>query len=231
MKTRTSTKLLNSCHFAVRRCGVFVAKNLLNIKVIPRQARLPIYNTLKILLSQKKPNIIQTVGSYGKQLLGFIRQRVNTDEDAEDILQDVWYQLSTVPEIEAIEQMSSWLYRVARNRIIDKYRKQKPESLEDHGYEDEDGEFHFKDILLADDNTPETAYLKDLFWEQLNIALDELPENQRQVFIWNELEDQTFQEIADRTGENIKTLISRKRYAVRHLRERLESVYREFVNY
>ncbi|PSL28622.1 RNA polymerase sigma factor [Dyadobacter jiangsuensis] len=182
-------------------------------------------------MSQKKPNIIQTVASYGKQLLGFIRQRVNTDEDAEDILQDVWYQLSTVPEIEAIEQMSSWLYRVARNRIIDKYRKQKPESLEDFGYEDEDGEFHFKDILLADDNTPETAYLKDLLWEQLNIALDELPENQRQVFIWNELEDQTFQEIANRTGENIKTLISRKRYAVRHLRERLESVYREFVNY
>jgi len=185
----------------------------------------------KVRLSQKKPNIIQTVTSYGKQLLGFIRQRVNTDEDAEDILQDVWYQLSTVPEIEAIEQMSSWLYRVARNRIIDKYRKQKPESLEDFSYEDEDGEFHFKDILLADDNTPESAYLKDLFWEQLNIALDELPENQRQVFIWNELEDQTFQEIADRTGENIKTLISRKRYAVRHLRERLECVYREFVNY
>ena len=158
--------------------------------------------------------------------------RISQDrEAAEDILQDVWYQLSTVPEIEAIEQMSSWLYRVARNRIIDKYRKQKPESLEDFGYEDEDGEFHFKDILLADDTTPETAYLKDLFWEQLNIALDELPENQRQVFIWNELEDQTFQEIADRTGENIKTLISRKRYAVRHLRERLESVYREFVNY
>jgi RNA polymerase sigma factor (sigma-70 family) len=182
-------------------------------------------------LSQKKPNIIQTVTSYSKQLLGFIRQRVNTDEDAEDILQDVWFQLSSVPEIEAIEQIGSWLYRVARNRIIDKYRKQKPDSLEDYGYEDEDGEFYFKDILLADDGTPETVYMKELFWEQLGIALAELPENQRQVFVWNELEDQTFQEIADRTGENIKTLISRKRYAVRHLRERLETLYQEFVNY
>ncbi|WP_138477595.1 RNA polymerase sigma factor [Dyadobacter bucti] len=182
-------------------------------------------------MSQKKPNIIQTVTSYGKQLLGFIRQRVNSDEDAEDILQDVWYQLSSVPELDAIEQIGSWLYRVARNRIIDKYRKQKPESLEDYGFEDEEGEFYFKDILLADDGTPETVYMKELFWEQLTQALEELPENQRQVFIWNEIEDQTFQEISDRTGENIKTLISRKRYAVKHLRGRLETLYQEFVNY
>jgi RNA polymerase sigma factor (sigma-70 family) len=182
-------------------------------------------------LSDKKPNIIQTVTAYSKQLLGFIRQRVGSDEDAEDILQDVWYQLSSVPEVDAIEQVGSWLYRVARNRIIDKHRKHKPESLEDYGYEDEEGEFYFRDILLADDNTPESAYMKELFWEQLTIALEELPEKQRQVFIWNELEDQTFQEIADRTGENIKTLISRKRYAMQHLRERLETIYREFVNY
>ena len=182
-------------------------------------------------MSEKRPNIIQAVASYSKQLMGFIRQRVNTDEDAEDILQDVWFQLSSVPEIEAIEQIGSWLYRVARNRIIDKYRKQKPDSLEDYGYEDEEGEFYFKDILLADDGTPETVYMRELFWEQLGIALAELPENQRQVFVWNELEDQTFQEISDRTGENIKTLISRKRYAVQHLRRRLENVYQEFVNY
>ncbi|QRR04176.1 sigma-70 family RNA polymerase sigma factor [Dyadobacter sandarakinus] len=181
-------------------------------------------------MSQSKPNIIQTVRSYSKQLLGFIRQRVNTDEDAEDILQDVWYQLSNVPELDAIEQIGSWLYRVARNRIVDKYRKQKPESLEDFGYEDEDGMFSFKEILLADDTTPESAYLKELFWEQLTLALGELPEEQRQVFVWNELEDETFQQISDRTGVNIKTLISRKRYAVMHLRERLLSLYQEFVN-
>ena len=182
-------------------------------------------------MSQAQPNIIQTVKAYGNQLLGFIRQRVNSEEDAEDILQDVWFQLSSVPEIEAIEQVGSWLYRVARNRIIDKYRKQKPELLEDHSYEDDEGEFNFKDILLADDGTPETVYMRELFWEQFTIALNELPENQRNVFVWNELEDQTFQEISDRTGENIKTLISRKRYAVQHLRQRLETLYHEFVNY
>jgi len=182
-------------------------------------------------LPDKKPNIIQTVKAYSNQLLSFIRQRVGSQEDAEDILQDVWYQLSMVPEIEAIEQVGSWLYRVARNRIVDKYRKQKPESLSDHTFEDEDGEFQFKDILLSDDGTPETVYMREMFWEQLTFALEELPENQRNVFIWNELEDQTFQEIADRTGDNIKTLISRKRYAVQHLRQRLETTYNEFVNY
>ena len=183
------------------------------------------------ILAPKKNTIVQTVTAYGKQLMRFIRQRVPSDEDAEDILQDVWYQLSSVPELEAIEQLGSWLYRVARNRIIDKYRKQKPDSLENFGDDEEEGVFSYKEILLADDGTPETVYLRELFWEQLEIALNELPEKQRQVFIWNELEDQTFQEIAEKTGDNIKTLISRKRYAVQHLRARLENVYHEFVNY
>ena len=173
--------------------------------------------------------IVQTIKKYSKQLFGFIRQRVSSDEDAEDILQDVWYQLSSQPEVEAIEQVGSWLYRVARNRIVDTYRKQRPETLEDYGYEDEDGEIVFKDLLLADDGTPETDYLRELFWQQLMEALDELPENQRQVFVWNELEDETFQEIADRTGENIKTLISRKRYAVQHLRKRLAGLYQDLL--
>jgi len=173
--------------------------------------------------------IVQTIKKYSKQLFGFIRQRVSSDEDAEDILQDVWYQLSSQPEVEAIEQVGSWLYRVARNRIVDTYRKQRPETLEDYGYEDEDGEIVFKDLLLADDGTPESDYLRELFWQQLMEALDELPENQRQVFVWNELEDETFQEIADRTGENIKTLISRKRYAVQHLRKRLAGLYQDLL--
>lgn len=173
--------------------------------------------------------IVQTIKKYSKQLFGFIRQRVSSDEDAEDILQDVWYQLSRQPEVEAIEQVGSWLYRVARNRIVDTYRKQRPETLEDYGYEDEDGEIVFKDLLLADDGTPESDYLRELFWQQLMEALDELPENQRQVFVWNELEDETFQEIADRTGENIKTLISRKRYAVQHLRKRLAGLYQDLL--
>jgi RNA polymerase sigma factor (sigma-70 family) len=187
-------------------------------------------NHLDFTLAQTPLNIVQTIKKYSRQLFGFIRQRVSSDEDAEDILQDVWYQLSSQPEVEAIEQIGSWLYRVARNRIVDGYRKQRPERLEDYGYEDEEGEIYFKDLLLADDGTPETEYLRELFWQQLMDALDELPENQRQVFVWNELEDETFQQIADRTGENIKTLISRKRYAVQHLRHRLESLYEDLID-
>ena len=95
--------------------------------------------------------------------------------------------------------------------------------------EDEEGDVDFKDLLLNTPETPETEYLRQLFWEELMMALDELPPEQRDVFVWNELEDQTFQEIADRTGQNIKTLISRKGYAVKHLRRRLDAFYQEFL--
>lgn len=177
-------------------------------------------------------NIISVVKEYGKRLFHFIRGRVSTDEDAEDILQDVWYQFSNQPETETIEQVSGWLHRVARNKITDKYRKKKNELIEDYTYEDEDGEeLGFRDILLADTTMPEAENLKQLFWQQLFKALEELPEAQRYIFIQHELEERSFQEIADETGENIKTLISRKGYAVKHLRKRLEGLYHEFMNY
>ena len=168
------------------------------------------------------------INEYGNRLFRFIRGRVSTNADAEDITQEVWYQLSRVIELESIEQISGWLYKVARNRITDNYRKKRPDLLEDKNSETEDGVFNFKDILMADSISPEDENLKEIFWKELFIALDELPENQKNVFVWNELEDETFQEIADRTGENIKTLISRKRYAVQHLRVRLEELYNEF---
>ncbi|HTB05986.1 MAG TPA: sigma-70 family RNA polymerase sigma factor [Bacteroidia bacterium] len=183
------------------------------------------------LSEEKSQNIIQVVQDYGKRLFSFIRGRVNTDEDAQDILQDVWYQFSNVAETEPIEQVSSWLFTVARNRITDKYRKQKMQSLEDFVYEDEDGEVNYKDILLMDKVTPEDEQLKHVFWEELFKALDELPEEQKQVFVWNELDDMTFREISEKTGENIKTLISRKRYAVAHLRARLQTLHNELLNY
>ena len=183
------------------------------------------------MAAPKQQNIVQTVKEYGSRLFRFIRGRVNTNEDAEDILQDVWYQLSNIPEAETIDQISGWLHRVARNKITDKYRKRKDELLDDYTYEDEDGEISFKEILLATGTDPETEQLRQLFWEQLFAALGELPADQRNIFVWNELEDRTFQEIADETGENIKTLISRKRYAVQHLRKRLEHLYQEFINY
>jgi len=179
--------------------------------------------------NQPKQNIIQAVSDYGKRLFYFIRGRVNTNEDAEDILQDVWYQFSNVMNSEPIEQTSAWLFRVARNRIIDKYRRQQPDSLEEMFTDDEEDEFNFREILLAEDATPETEHLRNLFWEKLFTALDELPEEQKQVFVWNELEDIPFNEIAKRTGEKINTLISRKRYAVLHLRKRLEQLHKDII--
>ena len=182
-------------------------------------------------MTRQSSNIIQTVRSYGKRLFGFIRRQVGSDADAEDILQDVWYQFSNLADVETLENTGAWLYRVARNKVTDRYRRKRPDSIEDYGFEDEEGEFHFSELLLTDFNTPETEHLRQVFWDELFAALSELPENQRNVFIWNELEDQTLQEIADRTGENIKTLISRKRYAVQHLRRRLETLYNELIDF
>jgi RNA polymerase sigma factor (sigma-70 family) len=181
------------------------------------------------MADQRRQNIIQAVRDYGKRLFYFIRGRVNTDEDAEDILQDVWYQFSNVLEAEPIEQTSAWLFRVARNRIIDKYRRHQTASLDEMFEDDEESNFNVREILLEENTTPETEYLKDLFWRELFTALDELPEEQKQVFTWNELEELSFNEIAERTGEKVNTLISRKRYAVLHLRKRLEQLYKEII--
>jgi len=182
------------------------------------------------MADQRRQNIIEAVRDYGKRLYYFIRGRVNTDEDAEDILQDVWYQFTNVLEREPIEQTSAWLFRVARNRIIDKYRKHRTSSLQEELFDDdEEGLVSLRDFLPSGDSSPETEHLRNLFWQQLFDALSELPEEQRQVFIWNELEDLSFNEIAARTGEKVNTLISRKRYAVLHLRKRLEQLYKEII--
>jgi RNA polymerase sigma factor (sigma-70 family) len=182
-------------------------------------------------IAGEKNNIIQTIKSYSKQLFGFIRSRVPTNEDAEDILQDVWYQLSNQSSPEDIESMSGWLHRVAKNKITDKYRKKKEQSLDDNFNYDEEDTLNIADIFLADDNNADTKELQQIFWETLLNALEELPQNQRDVFILNELEDKTLQQIADIQVEKLKTIISRKRYAVQHLRNRLEDLYNEFMNY
>lgn len=186
--------------------------------------------TIEMVNQQKQNGVIEAVKNYGKRLSRFIKSRVSSMEDAEDILQDVWYQLSNIVDIGQIEQLNAWLFKVARNKITDKYRKQTPQYLDDLAYIDDEGETHFKDILLSDFNTPETEHLKEIFWQELFTALDELPEQQRQVFVLNELEDMTLQEIADQTGENLKTIISRKGYAVKYLRKRLQLLYNEFLN-
>jgi RNA polymerase sigma factor (sigma-70 family) len=179
-----------------------------------------------------RKNISGVISQFGKRLFGFIRQRVNNEADAEDILQDVWFQLTSTVDSEPIEQVSSWLFKVARNKIIDSYRKKKPELIEDAlTLENEEGEINFREILMDKGNNPETEYLRNIFWDTMDKALDELPEEQKNVFVWNELEDIPFKEIAERTGEHVNTLISRKRYAVLHLRERLQTLYNEIINY
>jgi len=178
-----------------------------------------------------KNTISNTISKFGKGLTSFIRGKVSSSEDAEDIAQEVWYQLSNFSNIDDIESISGWLYQVARNKITDLYRKKKPEPLEDYSYESDEGEFSFKEILLLDDSeNPDLALFKELFWSELLKALEELPENQKQVFILNEIEDFTLQEIADQTNENLKTIISRKGYAVKYLRKKLNYLYQE-LNY
>lgn len=169
--------------------------------------------------------LLKTIQDYEKGLLSFIRGRVKSDADAQDILQDIWYSLSLIVNTSPVEQTSAWLYKVARNKITDKYRKRSESSLDDLFEDDED--LDYSSILFSDSTTPETEYLKNLFWKQLFIALDELPEEQKQVFVWQELEGIPFQMIAERTGVNVQTLVSRKRYAVLHLRERLRELYEE----
>lgn len=178
--------------------------------------------------TQSKNTVSQAINKLGKQLFSFIKNKVNIVEDAEDILQEVWYQFSNLSNIDELENASAWLYAVSRNKITDFYRKRKTDNLEDYTYENEEGDFSIKDALLIDDsNHPELAVFKELFWAELMKALDELPANQRFVFIENEIEDKTLQKIAEETGENLKTIISRKGYAVKHLKNRLLPLYNE----
>jgi len=173
-------------------------------------------------------SITETVQQFGKRLFGFVRGKVKTTEEAEDILQDVWYQFSRLSNLDELENVSAWLYRVAQNRVTDNYRKKKTDNLEDYTYENDENEISFKEILLLDENaSPELALFKEEFWSELMQALDELPENQKEVFLLNEIEDFTLHEIADQKGENLKTIISRKGYAVKHLRKRLQHLYNE----
>ena len=183
------------------------------------------------MAEKNKQTLASSVKQYGAQLAGFIRSKVGNNEDAKDILQDVWYQFSRITNLDDIENISGWLYNVSRNRITDNYRKKKPASLEDFKVDDDENSFSFKDILLIDDSgNPELALFKNLFWEELMSALDELPEKQREVFVLNEMEDKTLKEIAVQTNENLKTIISRKGNAVKHLRNRLDYLYKELNN-
>src|SRR5512140_625906 len=131
------------------------------------------------MAQNKRQHIVQTVKDYGSRLFAFIRGKVNSDEDAEDILQDVWYQFTNTSATQTIEQVSGWLYAVARNKITDRYRKKQPSLIEDLAFGDDDSELNLGDFLFADDEDPAFAQLRELFWEELTAALEELPEKQR----------------------------------------------------
>ena len=188
--------------------------------------------SIDLSMTEKRANsIVKTIQEFGKNLYGFVRGRVKSTEDAEDILQEVWYQLSNQRDISDLENVSAWLYEVARNKITDKSRKKTNLALEEFVQVNDEGDFNFKEILLLDDsNNPELGFFKELFWKEFQKALDELPENQKEVFILNEIEDMTLQQIADQKGVNLKTIISRKGYAVKHLRNKLNYLYKELNN-
>src|SRR5688572_11635393 len=168
------------------------------------------------------------------RLLSFIRNRVSSTEEAEDILQDVFYQfVAGFDSIESIDRVTSWLFSVARNKIIDRYRRDaarpKRADLGSHTGIDDDTPITLSDILPDLGNTPEDAYIREMLWEEIMEALDELPEDQRTIFIQNEIEEKGFREIAEETGVSINTLLSRKRYAILALRRRLQTFYDDVV--
>lgn len=186
-----------------------------------------------LLMSQhERENIIsQAVKNYGGKLMSFVRPKVKNTEDAEDILQEVWYQFSNVTNLGEIVNVGSWLYKVSQNKIIDRYRKKTTENLEDFTYEDDDGSLVIRDILLADESSsPELKIFQDEVWKELFKALDDMPEKQRYVFVENELNARTLSEIATELDENLKTIISRKQYAVKFLRTRLQKLYDDLIN-
>lgn len=180
-----------------------------------------------------KQSVSDIFKKYQAQLKGYIAKRVDRHEDREDIFQDVFYQLSKIDLDEnPIEQISSWLYAVARNKIIDKSRKRKELSITVSNESNEDEEFltELTDLLFDENSSPETEYLKSLVWVELEEALKELPVEQRTIFELTELEGFSFKEISESTGVTVNTLISRKRYAVLHLRNRLNGVYNDFFD-
>jgi RNA polymerase sigma factor (sigma-70 family) len=185
----------------------------------------------ELMKAEQDQRISETVERERGRLRNFIRRRVRDEADAEDILQDVFYELvETYRLMKPVEQMGAWLFRVARNRIIDLFRKRKPETLESElaGTAADGQSLTLEDLLPSPDEGPEAAYARRLLLDELDAALDELPEEQREVFVSHEIEGRSFKELAAESGVSVNTLLSRKHYAVLHLRERLDEIYDEF---
>ncbi len=187
---------------------------------------------LALMVLEQNQRITEVVHRERSRLRNFIGRRVADPRDAEDILQDVFYELVEANRLlMPIEHITGWLFRVARNRITDLFRKKRPESLSDRTVADEEGEMlRLEELLPSPYAGPEEVYERSALFDELEIALDELPDEQREVFLAHEVEGQSFKEIAAETGVNVNTLLSRKRYAVLHLRERLREIRNEFRN-
>ena len=189
--------------------------------------------SLERMALEQDQRISEVVKRERSRLSNFIRRRVPDPRDAEDILQDVFYELVEANRLlMPIEHVTGWLFRVARNRITDLFRKKKPESFSETAIasaDDGDNMLRLEDLLPSPDAGPEALYARQVLFDELVVAVGELPEEQRRVFVAHELEGRSFKEMAAETGVSVNTLLSRKRYALLHLRERLRSVYDEFT--
>src|SRR5262249_35881858 len=181
------------------------------------------------MTGEQDRRISEAVEQQRSRLRNFIRSRVDDPGDAEDILQDVFYELVAAYRMaKPIEQVGAWLFRVARNRIIDRFRKQKPQTVALGQAGHDSDVLTLEELLPSPDAGPDAAFARSVLMDEIEDALAELPPEQRDVFVANEIEGRTFAEIASETGTSINTLLSRKRYAVLHLRRRLREIYKEF---
>jgi len=182
-------------------------------------------------MTEQDRQISDVIAEERSRLRNFIRKRVANDADVEDLLQEVFYELVEANRLlMPIEHVTGWLFRVARNRITDLWRKKRPENFSDAALEDEDGELlQLEDLLPSPAAGPEALYVRNVLLEELEFALDELPDEQREVFVAHELEGRSFKELSRESGVSVNTLLSRKRYAVLHLRQRLQSIHDEFM--
>jgi RNA polymerase sigma factor (sigma-70 family) len=187
--------------------------------------------SLEFMTEEQNRRIAETVEREQGRLRRFIRKRVLDESDVEDILQEVFYELVQAYRLmKPLEQVGAWLFRVARNRIIDRFRGRRQEALraDPAGGTEEAERFPWEDMLPSPDTGPEAAYARDLLLEEIDAALDELPEEQREVFVAHEFEGRSFRELAEASGVSVNTLLSRKHYAVLYLRRRLRTIYQEF---
>ena|ERR1017187_1369913 len=189
------------------------------------------YLVVEPMALEQDQRISEVVKREQSRLRNFIRRRVPDPLDAEDILQDVFYRLVEANRLlMPIEHVTGWLFRVARNRITDLFRKKEPENFSDIEPADDKGVLlQFEDLLPSPGAGPEAIYARNVLLDELELALDELPEEQREVFVAHEFDGRSFKELSAETGVSVNTLLSRKRYAVLHLRERLQRVYDEFT--